>query len=515
MNEVRTRETVKGARLVFGYLGIFLMMIGCIILTPLFMYIFYPEEAVSTWLGFFIPGVSTIAFGFILSLLIYNKEKGRLENHEDIILVILTWLFTIFFGCLPFLFLDDFNYDFTKAFFEATSGFSTTGYSMISNYSNIPNVYYFYRSINLFFGGVGLILILNSAVSDKYNMRLYTADGHSDKLLPNIVKSARLILSIYLGYSIIGVNLLYGIGQVGDIKMSYFEAFNYTMACISAGGFGMHAESIGYYNNVGVEVVCCILMVLAATNFLIHLNLIRGRLHNVYHHCETKIVLAYILIIAPICSVLATYLSGNSILATANKSDIWRIASFSVISAFTGTGLTNTSLLGATTTFATLGYPVMFILAMLMYFGGEAGSTSGGIKLIRIAYIGKGIFFSYVDSLSNKHKIKTHYIERFGKKEVFDYNIYYSALTFALLFLIVSTIGVFIFVCYGMTIGEAIFNVGGSISTVGLNVGYITPDAPKGILWTTIFLMFLGRIEVTPIMQAAAMLVNKVRRRGF
>lgn len=512
----------SGFRLIVGYLGIFMIIIGVIILLPLFSFLFFKDEAADNWLAFFIPGISCIALGFLLSLLIYRRQKGRLENHEDIILVLLTWLLTIFLASIPYVFLDQFDYSFTKALFESTSGFTTTGYSMIPNdaYADlgntIPNVYYFYRTITLFFGGTGLILILNSAISDKYNMRLYTADGHNDKLLPNIVKSARMIFSIYITYALIGTFVMWGVGQTGEIKMSLFEAFNYAISCLSPGGFGMHSTNVGYYNNFAIECVCMILMLLASTNFLIHMFLIKGKIKNIYNHCETRIVIFYLVLLIPLSCLLACYCNTDALTASitaGNIPDTFRISYFSLVSAFTTTGVSNKSILNGISTFNSLGMPFVTVMVALMVVGGQAGSVSGGIKLSRIAYIGKGLFFSYADSLSNKHKIKTHFIYLYGKKNVFDYKKFITNTVFAITYLTIMVVSIFIFVCYGDPIGDAIFDVSACIGTVGLTNGFISSTSPSGILWLCMILMFLGRIEILPLISCFAIIYNKARRK--
>lgn len=503
---------VTGMRLVLGYLGVLLMITGVIILLPLIMYIFYPSEAISTFHAFLVPGLLTVTLGFLLSLFIYRKQKTRLENHEDIILVLFYWIFTILFGSLPFLFLKDFEGNYLKCLFESTSAFTTTGFSMITNYADVPKVFFFYRTVMLFFGGIGLILILNSALSDKFNMRLYTADGHSDMLLPNIVKSARLILSIYSGYILVGTLVLFGIGQIGTNKMEFFDAFCYTTSCLSLGGFGTSAQSIGAYNSIGVEVVTCILMLLGTTNFLIHVNLLRLRFKNVFMHDETKTIILYLLILAPIISVVGIYLNPNNAVMTANLGNSFRVTFFTFISAFTTAGLANFSVIGADSILI-LGSSFMFITSFAMFFGGMAGSTAGGLKLSRTIIFIKGTLTNYYDQLTNKRKVKYHYTYRFGKKVELDQETYKSTVVFTLTFLFISAVATLCMIIFGMDTIEALFTTAGSISNVGL--GSIYPTSNAGILVTSMILMVLGRIEITPIISAFAIMKNRIEKRHF
>ena len=128
----------------------------------------------------------------------------------------------------------------------------------------------------LFFGGVGLVLVMVSVLSDRHGMRLYSAEGHSDRLLPNLVKSARMIIAIYTGYILSGTFLYMVFG------MDWFDALNHSIAALSTGGFSTRAESIGYYNSAAIEAVTIVLMLLGCTNFLAHLYLIRGKFGNFF-----------------------------------------------------------------------------------------------------------------------------------------------------------------------------------------------------------------------------------------
>ena len=121
----------------------------------------------------------------------------------------------------------------------------------------------------LFVGGVGLVLVVMSVITDYYGMRLFEAEGH-DQMAPNLVKSARVIISIYSGY-IIGGTILYMV-----FGMNWFDALNHSIAAVSTGGFSTKASSIGYYQNLGIEIVTIVLMLLGGTGFLVHLALVKG-----------------------------------------------------------------------------------------------------------------------------------------------------------------------------------------------------------------------------------------------
>ena len=190
----------KYHRLILHYMSIFIVMIGIIQLIPLLVLPFYPEE-ISYAYCFLIPGLVAIAIGGLLSLAFKDAEIVKLEKHYDAVLVVLVWLSAIFVSTFPWMLKGDYN--FTQASFEMTSGFSTTGLSVV-DVGNTPHIFLMFRSITLFVGGVGLVLILTCVFSDKYGLNLYNTEGHNDRLMPNLAKSARLILSIYSAYILFG-----------------------------------------------------------------------------------------------------------------------------------------------------------------------------------------------------------------------------------------------------------------------------------------------------------------------
>jgi len=153
------------------------------------------------------------------------------------------------------------------------SGWTTTGLSVI-DVANAPKIFLIFRSIIQFFGGVGIVLIVVSALSESFGMTLFASEGHNDKLLPNIAKSARLILKIYSGYFIAGTLLYITFG------MPIFDAVNHSMAALSTGGFSTETLSIGAYNSLAIELVTVILMLLGSTNFYANMILVQGKFRD-------------------------------------------------------------------------------------------------------------------------------------------------------------------------------------------------------------------------------------------
>ena len=237
-------------------MGIFIMMIGLIQLFPLIVIPFYPDE-MSYAYCFLIPGIASLVAGFLLRYFFKNTRILKLEKNYDSFLLVMIWLSAIIISTVPWMLKGDYN--FSQACFEMTSGYSTTGLSVV-DVDHTPHIFLLFRSITLFIGGVGFVLIITSAFSDKYGLNLYNAEGHNDRLMPNLRSSARLILSIYSAY------ILFGTIAYIVFGMPVFDAINTSIAAISTGGFSVIGESIYGYHSLPIEIVTIILMILGVFN---------------------------------------------------------------------------------------------------------------------------------------------------------------------------------------------------------------------------------------------------------
>ncbi|MCF7931116.1 MAG: hypothetical protein K9L02_06380 [Acholeplasmataceae bacterium] len=467
------KKIVSGYPLLFGYLGYFLMMIGFIILLPLFAIIVYGEHT-SEAKYFIIPGVTAIIIGYLLSQLLRNKETSKLERHQDIQLIFLVWVMAIICSAFPFVFSGEYN--FTQAIFESTSGYTTTGLTVV-DVTQASKAFLLFRSLLQFFGGVGLVLVITSAISDKYGMRLYYAEGHNDKLLPNLARSARLILSIYTIYIIVG-SILYCI-----FGMSLFDAFNHAIASLSTGGFSTRMESIGYYQSFPIEVITMILMLLGSTNLIIHLFIFKAKFKKAFHHIEVKLFLILVAFFIPIMTLSLMNTNGDGMFQNL------RVGLFQFLSAVTTTGFQTVE------QFSGLPYMINLCVIILMIIGGGIGSTSGGIKQYRVALSMKNLYWSIRDKMSHQRTIHTNYVKKYGKDVIVTTEDAQNNQSFIMMYLLTLIFGALIFTSFGYTLEESFFEFSSALGTVGLSIGIISYQSHPIILWTTIVGMFIGRLE--------------------
>lgn len=468
--------------MITGYFGIVLILAGAINLLSLITLFFYPEE-IEQAQYFIIPGVISMLAGYLVSLVLRGRERGNLEKNQEMIVVVGIWVITIAVTAMPFVLTG--NYTFTQAVFETTSGLSTTGLSVV-NTAVAPHIFLIHRSILLFFGGVGLVLIVTSVLSDVYGMRIYNAEGHSDRLLPNLLESARLIVGIYSGYILAGILLYVMFG------MSVFDAINHSIAALSTGGFSTRPESIGYYQSTAIEIITVVLMLLGGTNFFVHLLLLKGKFRSFFSHCETKMTLFVLAFFIPITIVLLMNGMYN------NLSEGVRVAVFQVVSALTTTGFQTVP------TFRTWPSALLLIMILLMLIGGHAGSTAGGIKSYRFYVLLMQIWWKFRRDVCLGRRVLTEKIDRYGKEEYVTEKEKSQVSAFVSFYILLFFAGTFIFCLYGYSLQDSMFEFASALGTVGLSMGITGYDASPVIHWTATIGMLVGRLEIFALLLAAS-----------
>lgn len=564
------RKYSSGYKLIFGYLGLFLIAIGVILLFPLAVSALFGiseqyrgaiYDVVNWWPAFVIPSVISITVGCILYFtLLYKKERERLGKHQDSLLLTLIWLSACLIGVIPFLLrnfdffgkglADTEQFNFLSALFESVSGFSASGLTVfdesklgaatLTDASNVIStwsgyyIFVLYRSFLLFFGGVGLVLVVASAISDRYGLNLYRVEGHNDKLAANLSTSAKAIFGIYFGYIAIGTVALILAG------MPVFDALNTSIAALSTGGFLSRANNIGFFatgnnatllyqsgysllpcNPMAIEIITMVLMILGSTNFLTHFFLITLKFKKAFKDNEIKFMLLVSAIFIPVLSV-SMLLAANSI--TIGPS--FRYGAYTFISAITTTGFTNTPGNVAFSTVAPEGIiPVfstsgVFIVTALMFIGGGLGSTSGAVKQERIILALKGVYWNIRERLAPKHLLLPRTTTRHGEMMSIKEEEIGEAFSIVIVYLITLFIGT-IAICWitGKELHLSMFQFMSALSGTGLSVdpapfaAVAQSGSDIAYMIILIFGMFVGRLEILPVIFAAYRFGRDIFRR--
>jgi trk system potassium uptake protein TrkH len=348
-------------RAILGYTGLISAIVGLLILSPLLVLPFYGAELTLAW-GFLTPGLTVALAGLWLWQGLKPWIVSGLTFQEGAAIVVLAWLVAIGAGAVPFVLVGGLNW--VQAIFETTSGWTTTGLSVV-DVTQASRLILFYRSVMQLAGGAGLAIIILSALAGPVGAGLGVAEGRSEQLVPHVRRSAELVLRLYMGYVIVGTPALYLAG------MNWFDAINHAFAALSTGGFSTRVESIGYWDSSLIEAVVIVLMLVGTLNFLTAYTLIQGKFRAVTRNGEVR-VMAFLI---PLCAAIVLF--GVTLGLYPGLDKAIRVAIFEVVMALSTTG------------FSTVGYGNWnslgwWVLIVLMLIGGGIGSTAGGVKQYRM-----------------------------------------------------------------------------------------------------------------------------------
>ena len=485
-------KPIHGLTLILGYMGFIVMLVGFITLLPLLTLLFFAHE-MNNFFYFFTPGIASIIVGYLLTFLVRGRNKGKFRHHQESVILVGAWVVAILVAAMPFMMTG--YYSFTHAVFEMTSGFTATGFTVV-DVESAPRIFLMHRSLSMFFGGVGLLLVLMSVLQASHGMKLYSAEGHRDRLLPNLIKSARLIFAIYAGY------ILAGMGIYRFLGMSWFDAINHSISAFATGGFSTRAASIGAFDSFAIEMATVVFMLLGATTFVLHLFLLRGRFRDFLVHCETKflsIILAFFVPVVAFVSVSALSLSWG---------EAFRYAVFDVAAVVSTTGYRASN-------FAKFQLPstAFFLFLILFFVGGQAGSTAGGIKLYRVWIVIKNLWWKMRGNFANKRVVSVNIVNKFGKVQVVDNEEVAEISAFVFQYICIVLAGAFVFTLFGYSAQDSLFEFASAMGTMGYTTGILNYNAHPVVLWTGILGMLIGRLEIIAIYLGIGCLISGIKRR--
>ncbi len=474
-------------RLLAKLLGVLLLGLAGAQLIPVLFALFTGERGI-VYLAF---GVSIAVAAAIGALLHFPNRKvtaSPLAVRDGAILVVCSWASVILLSAIPFLF---YGLTAAQSIFEATSGWTTTGLSVVDVLA-VPNSLLFWRSLMQYFGGAGLAIVMLAALVGPYGIGFYAAEGRSDPLLPHIKRSVTLIIWLYLGYLVFGTLLYVFLG------MGWFDAVNHAMAALSTGGFSTRPESIGAYASLPIELATLVLMVLGSTNFAVGYQLVRGKLGNFLRNIEVKTVAVLLGALVPLTAYAALLPLYGSL------SRALRVAVFELTSALTTTGFSTVSYVN---------WPAfaIFVMLILMLIGGGINSTAGGLKQHRAYLLFKNILWSIRAGVRPSREVKEHAIWRVDRKQFVSRGELSEISVFASLYFITYLLGVGALLLMGVGLREALFEFASSLATVGLSIGVTGPATTSGILVVETIGMFLGRLELMVVFVGLGKMLGDTR----
>jgi trk system potassium uptake protein TrkH len=489
------RLSRREIKTILHYIGYACLLLAVAMLFPLAVAVIYNEPRY--FIPFILSSLVSGIFGFMLIKLFKIEIEFSLKS--AMIFSTIIWLIGCAIGALPYYFSGELSY--LNAYFEAMSGFTTTGFSMYPNLDIVSYTINFYRGFTQWLGGLGIIflllVVLRSTGADV--MRLYLAEGREERLKPSIKHSTRIIVYIYLFFTAIAISLFYLAG------MSLFDSVFHAFSALSTGGFGMHNTSLLFYNSVWIEIAAMIVMMIGATNFALHYTVLKGNWKEYFKDIETKV--AYSLII--ISTILVTLLLynhqvyGNDILLNL------RYALFQMVSAITTTGLQTAFYPDLLAKWIGLG---TFLLTILMIIGAGSLSTGGGIKWLRFGILFKGIIWQVKSFILPGKAVMAKKIHHVTDLKITDDVIRITG-AFVFTYFVIYIISVVIVLIYYPDISRVIFEVASGLSNVGLGSGIIVPSSPEIVKLVFIIDMWMGRLEIWPVLLLITIIINNIVRR--
>ncbi len=476
-------------------LGLLVPVVGLMALFSLIVPIAFGESFA------IIPLAVTAGASFALGAALYlplRKVAGETQLKHGLIIAAFGWLLVAALGSLPFVLTavmidpssstETLRYfkDPASAFFESISGYTGTGLTMAVRADLLPKSLQWWRSFTEWIGGMGVIVLMLSILAGPRpgaaNHSLYYAEARSERIHPSINSTLRTMWWIFFLYTFISVIALWGAG------MPMWEAINHAMTGISTGGFSVTANSIASYDSVAIELVLIPIMLLGAISFAVHYEMMRGKGTILWHDFQTRWFLLLVLI-------------GIAVLTLENLGVIGgfhalRQSAFQMVSSITCTGFQTADL--------RIWSPTgKLLLAVAMFIGGAAGSTAGGIKVMRMLILMKGVQWRFRKIVSPRQAIVPF---RIGDSTVDESQVGQrledaSLITF--LWLVFLGLGVVVLlhsVPPDYTLSDVVFEVASAQGNVGLSVGITHPTMSLVSKLMLCFNMWIGRLEIIPVL---------------
>jgi len=442
-------------------------------------------------------GITTLLVG--VTLMFFTRDHIKELNKRDgYIVVAVGWVVMSLSGTLPYVFTNTIP-SFTNAFFETMSGYTTTGASILNDIESIPEGILFWRSLTHWIGGMGIIVLAIAILPllGIGGMQLFAAEApgpSADKLHPRITDTAKRLWLIYFGYTAAETILLKVAG------MSFFDAINHALCTLSTGGFSTKNASIAHWNAQPViQYIIILFMFLAGTNFILSYFAFKGKVQKVFRDEEFKLYFKFIAIFTVIAALII-YFKADISLSSVDHPMVWgreessfRHALFQVIAIITTTGFVTADY--------TLWTPFLLVFFFgIMFLGGSAGSTAGGVKVVRHLIMIKNGFLEFKRTLHPNAVLPVRYNTRSIPKE-----IVFNILAFFILYMLSFIIGALVFSMFDINFESSIGLAASSLGNVGPALGDFGPvnnysALPNLAKWWCAFLMLIGRLELFTVL---------------
>jgi trk system potassium uptake protein TrkH len=460
-------------------MGLFLMLFSITLLPPVVIDLLYQEDAAR---AFFYSYLILLCIGFVLFIPVKNKSSD-LRLRDGFVVVVLFWLVLGAAGAMPFYLYENLDISVADALFESISGLTTTGATVLVGLDDLPHSILFYRQELQWLGGMGII-VLAVAVMPMLGiggMQLYKAEApgpvKDSKLTPRIAETAKALWYIYLGLTV-ACAIAYWLAG-----MTVFDAIGHSFSTVAIGGFSTHDASLGYFDSQAIEVVAIVFMFLGAINFALHFSVVRSKSLMPYlRDSEFRLYATLLIIISSLCVYVLYTQSIYHDFSAALREAIFHTVSIATTSGF------------VTSDYASWPVFIPVLLLFSSFIGGCAGSTGGGIKVIRILLLIKQGQREIMRLIHPNAQVTVKVGRQPVKNSIIDavwgFFAAYVAL-FALMMLVLMFNGLDQITAFS-AVAATINNLGPGLGEVSANYASLS-EFNKLLLC---FSMFLGRLEI-------------------
>ena len=468
--------------IVFKTIGLLLMVFSLTQLPPIVVDAIYQQQEA---LSFAVAFALTFASGLLLYLP-FRKSTKDFRIREGILVVVSFWFVLSLFATIPFLLSESLRMSFSDAFFESMSGLTTTGATVLSGLDDLPMAILYYRQQLQWLGGMGIIVLAVAILPmlGVGGMELYHAESSGiskDRLTPKLTQTAKALWKIYLSFTVICAVAYYLAG------MDIFDAIGHSYSTVAIGGFSTHDLSIGYFDNIAIESVAVVFMFLAGINFSLHFFVWRKK--NVLAFFKDSEFQTYLLLLSVLISLVTLYLLNSGHYQTTQEA--LRYGVFQSVSIATTTGFASTNY-----SLWPLILPVLLIFSS--FIGACAGSTGGGIKVVRVLLMFKLAMKEIKKFIHPNAQINIKLNQRsVGESTLISVWGFFSLYVIAFIFIMVALMftGMDQVTAFSATTAS-INNLGPGLGDVAENYGAISESAK----WILSFSMLLGRLEILTLM---------------
>jgi len=479
------KPRLEDLKIIGFYLGKIILGLAMTMSIPILIGLSFGE--INPALDFVIAIEVSVLIGLLFTK-ICRTEKD-LNWMQGMIVISLSWIAAMVLSAIP-LYLSGHYKSFLDSCFETMSGFTTTGLSLVQDLDHLSYAHNLWRHLGPFIGGQGIAIIALSFLLKGTSgaFKMYVGEGRDERLLPNVIHTARFIWLISIIYLIIGTFALGITGICIGLKPvnSFFHGACIFMAGFDTAGFAPQSQNILYYHSLIFEIITIVIMIVGSLNFNFHYQLWIGNRKETFKNIESRTFFISIMLTFFIVAI-----GLNRLGVYPQAIALFRKGFFQLISAHTTTGYMT---LYAQQFITEWGNLALFGLICAMALGGCICSTAGGIKMLRVGIICKALKEDLKRIIMPEKAIvieKFHHI-----KEMFlEDKIVRSALTITLAYIVLYGLGALVGMCYGYPFLESLFESTSAAANVGLSCGITSPAMPAGLKITYIIQMWAGRLE--------------------